>query len=61
MVGWLIVIYGITTVVGYLMINPVYTHTHTHIHTLNIYISWDQIETGNIVFKGSKTYLFAYN
>ena len=29
--------YGISTIVGYLMSNPLYTHTHTHTHT-HIYI-----------------------
>ena len=35
----LVVFYDISTLVGYLMPNPVYTHTHTHTHTyIYIYI-----------------------
>ena len=37
LVGWSFGFYGITTLVGYLKPNPVYTHTHTHTHT-HIYI-----------------------
>ena len=34
--GWLVVLYGISSLIGYLIPNPVYTHTHTHTH---IYIN----------------------
>ena len=36
LVRWLLVFYGISTHVGYLMSNPIYTHTHTHTHTHDI-------------------------
>ena len=41
MIGW---VYGISTRVGYLMPNPIYTHTHTHTYVyIYIYIIYKRI------------------
>ena len=65
---WLVGFYGISTLVGHLIPNPIYTHTHTHTHTyihtyicIYIYVCVICKQIVCNIFKGIIVHLFAHS